>query len=233
MTPAMSPEEFSKQLGRLRADLVDQGRRVQAVLEAAFESIFDGDAERAAWVKAQDDVIDRADVEIEKASVRLLAASPQTDEAGMRGILTVVKVNNEFERVADLAVDAARQVSKFPDGCSGVPETFRVMTNSVLGIVRDVNRSLERMDPDLADVVLMSEDAVESFKRAVLRDAERRIADRSLEVETAFLYHEIANICERMADHCTNVAEQIIYQATGKIVRHTEGRWEDVSSLAG
>jgi len=233
MTPAMTPEEFAKQLARLRADLVEQGRRVQALMEAAFESVFDGDVERAAWVARQDDVIDRADVEIEKASVRLMVASPQTDEAGMRGILTVVKVNNEFERVADLAVDVAQHVTKFPEGCSNVPETFRVMTNSVLGIIRDVNRALERMDPDLADVVLMSEDAVESFKRAVLRDAEKRIADRSLEVEVAFLYHEVANVCERMADHCTNIAEQIIYQATGKIVRHTEGRWEDVSSLAG
>jgi phosphate transport system protein len=103
-----------------------------------------------------------------------------------------------------------------------------VLCNSVIGILRDVNRALERSDAGLARIVLHSEDAVEQFKSALLRDAEQQIADGTMTVDVAFSLHEIASQCERMADHCTNIAEQIIYAATGAIVRHTDAGWVDV-----
>ena len=64
---------------RLKGDLVAQGRRVQAVLEAAFDAIFNSSIERAGWVKTQDDVIDAVDVELERACVQLLADATKRD----------------------------------------------------------------------------------------------------------------------------------------------------------
>lgn len=231
--------DFATRLGHLRADLVEQGRRVQSLVEAAFESLFDRDPQAASRVIGQDDIIDQVDVDLERASVKLLSdatgshGDASVDQTHVRTLLTVVKVNNELERIADLAVNVARCVESFPADSKGMPKTFRVMSNSVVGIIRDVNRALDRSDPDLALVVLNSEDTVESFKKAILRDAEEHIAAGDLGVDEAFLLHEIANLCERMADHCTNIAEQVIYSATGKIVRHTDGRWEEVPNIAG
>ena len=233
-----NPEDFAKRLERLRADLVEQGRRVQSLVESAFESLFDLDPAMADLVIERDNIIDKVDVDLEKASVKLLsdATIPDGDRslghAHIRTLLTVVKVNNEFERIADLAVEVARRVKQSHGSVKVMPNTFRVMSNSVVGIIRDVNRALDRSDPDLALVVLQSEDAVETFKQAILRDAEERIAVGDLGVDEAFLRHEIANLCERMADHCTNIAEQVIYTVTGKIVRHTDGRWEEVTNIA-
>jgi phosphate transport system protein len=227
-----TPEGFAERLARLKADLIEQGRRVQSLLEAAFEAVFAADAGRAARVVAQDDVIDRVDVEIERAAVQLLTDAThegaRLDPRQLRSVLTIAKVNNELERVADAAVAIAERM----DGSSSVavPDTFRVMANSVVGILRDVNRSLDRMDPKLARVVLQSEDCVGSFKDAILRDAENRIATGSMSVDSAFLLHEFASQCERIADHCTNIAEQVIYSATGAIVRHTEGHWHEVAT---
>jgi phosphate transport system protein len=227
-----TPDGFAERLARLKADLVEQGRRVQTLLELAFEAVFSADAGRAARVVAGDDVIDRVDVEIEKAAVQLLTDAThegaQLDVRQLRGVLTIAKVNNELERIADSAVAIAERV----DGAPGlvVPDTFRVMANSVVGILRDVNRSLDRMDPKLARVVLQSDDCVADFKDAILRDAETRIAAGAMTVDAAFLLHEFATQCERVADHCTNIAEQVIYSATGAIIRHTEGHWHEVAT---
>ena len=233
-----NPEVFAKRLDRLRADLVEQGRRVQSLVDSAFEAVFNRDIELADRVIEQDNVIDRVDVDLERASVKLLSDATVPDSttsvshADIRTLLTVVKVNNELERIADLAVDVARRVKSLAMGTGEMPDTIRVMSNSALGIIRDVIRALEQSDANLAAVVLQSEDAVETFKDAILRDAEERIAAGELGLDEAFLRHEIASLCERMADHCTNIAEQVIYSATGKIVRHTDGRWEEVKNVA-
>lgn len=227
-----TPQGFATRIARLRADLVQQGARVQSLIEAVFEAVFDRDVEKARRVIEQDDVIDRVDVEVEKASVALLTDAThqgaKLDADQLRAILTIVKVNNEFERVADAAVAVAEHVEPLGRAPGQMPDTFRVMTNSVVGIMRDVNRAFDRSDPVLAKVVLQSEDCVEMFKAAILRDAEHQLAARTMHVDFAFSLHEIAGQCERMADHCTNIAEQVIYSATGSIVRHMAGHWVEV-----
>jgi len=228
-----SAEGFISRVAHLKADVLEQGRRVQSMLERAFDAVFEVDEEAATATVAMDDVIDRVDVEIERASVRLLmdatSEACHLQEETLRRVLTIVKVNNELERIADAAVAVAERVGDGTLAKGQLPETLRVMCNSVVGILRDVVRSMDRNDPDLARLVLQSEDAVEHFKAALLRDAEHKIADGSMSVDLAFTLHEIASQCERMADHCTNVAEQIIYASTGTIVRHTDAGWVDIS----
>lgn len=229
-----TPQGFNTRIDRLKADLVEQGRRVRALLESAIESVFGFDATRAASVIAGDDEIDRVDVAIEKASVKLLAdatnehATLTTDQ--LRSVLTIVKVNNELERIADAAVAIAERVDAVAAMRTPIPDTFRVMANSVVGILRDAVDSLDRRDATLAKLVLQSQDAVSAFKAELLRDAERQIASGNMTVDFAFALHELASQCELMADHCTNIAEQVIYAATGAIVRHTEGHWSEVPS---
>jgi phosphate transport system protein len=228
---ADSSQGFGQRLEALQRDLAEQGRRVQALIEEAFEAVFTGDRNRAARAVAGDDEIDRVDVELEKASVQLLTDAThlgaRLDPRQLRAVLTVVKINNEMERIADCAVSIAERAAAVR-GRGWAPETFRVMANSVVGIVRDVNVAYARQDAGLAKVVLQSEDAVEAFKDAILRDAERQIASGAMTVDLAFALHELANECVRMADHCTNIAEQVIYSLTGAIVRHMEGKWVEV-----
>lgn len=227
-----TPDGFTHRLDQLKADLVGQGRRVQALLEAAFEAVFTQDPAKARWVMEQDDLIDRVDVDLERASVQFLTdathQNAQLSSVQLRGVLTIVKINNELERIADGAVAVANYVEPMAAMSSPIPDTFRVMTNSVVGIMRDVNTAYDRGDAALAKVVLQSEDTVELFKGAILRDAEACIASGSMPCDFAFSLHEIANQCERMADHCTNIAEQIIYSASGAIVRHSAGHWVEV-----
>jgi phosphate transport system protein len=227
-----TPQGFASRLDRLRADLVEQGRRVQAMLEDAFEAVFDRSVEKARLVASRDDVIDAADVAIERAAVALLTDATREgaalDEVQLRTVLTIVKVNNELERIADAAAEVATLVKGTRAGAPAYPDTFRVMANSVVGILRDSNMTVSRGDPALAKVVLQSQHAVTAFKDALLRDAEDKLARGTMPPDFAFHLHELANQCELMADHCTNIAEQVIYLTTGGIVRHVESAWIEI-----
>jgi phosphate transport system protein len=227
---------FAIRLDRLKADLVKQGERVRMLLEAAFESVFTRDTARAARSCGLDDEIDRVDVQLEKDAVQLLRdathENARLEPDQLRAVLTVVKINNELERIADCGVDIAESVSALRQMPGFIPETFQVMANSVVGIIRDVNRAFEKSDPALAKVVLQSEDCVEAFKAAILKDAERKIAGGFMPVDFAFQLHEIANLCCKMADHSTNIAEQVIYSVTGAIVRHTDAGWVEIPRSA-
>src|SRR5690606_3775702 len=144
----MTADEFLDRLDQLRDTLVAQGQRVGRMLEDSFEILFDLDAAGAAGVNTRDDEVDRVDVEIECACVALLAdaaaAVVRIDESDIRAVLTIAKVNNELERIADAAQRVAEQVEVFRRIGAPLPPTLRVMTNSVVGIVRDTVRALAR-----------------------------------------------------------------------------------------
>lgn len=232
-----SAESFVQRTGQLKMELVEQGRRVQAMLEMAFDAIFTRDHAAAKAAIGQDDAIDKVDVVIEQKAVALLIDATrqgaELDPRQLREVLTIVKANNELERIADVGVDLAELVPTLAKLGTAFPETFRVMSNSVIGILRDTNASVQRSDPNLANIVLQSQHAVTAFKAALMREAEQNIAKGKLGVDFAFSLHEIASLCEDIADHCTNIAEQVIYLTTGAIVRHMESSWVEVSRPAG
>jgi phosphate transport system protein len=216
----------------MKADLAEQSRRVQGLLESVFDSAFSGDINAAKRAIAMDEVIDRVDIDLERAAVQLLTDATREGSHlapdQLRLVLTIVKVNNELERIADAGVAIAETVPALAAQKVPLPDTLRVITNSVVGILRDASLSLERNDPALAKIVLASEDAIEEFKKAILRDLTAQVASRTLPVEIAFRLQELTAICESMAGHCTNIAEQALYLATGKVVRHMGGHWEEV-----
>ena len=200
------------------------------MIEAAFDSVLSRDAFAGARVIQMDEAVDRVDVEIEKTCVQLLhdatRGGAELSMEQLRMVLTVVKINNELERIADAGVAVAEHAAVLQKTSGALPQTFRVLANSVIGIVRDVDTAFARVDPTLAKVVLASEDAVEEFKKAVLRDAQVQVSKGMLSVDEAFLLQELATNCEIMAGHCTNIAEQVLYVATGAIVRHMAGHWQ-------
>ncbi len=217
---------FEQKLARLKDDLVTQGNRVMEMALRAVEGYFERDDAKARQVIADDEIIDRVDVEIERASIPLLAMGV-TDEHQIRSVLMIVKINNELERIADCAVNVAEVVLESDDGDQAPPPTFRVMANSVIGMLREANRALVDSDIALARRVLTYDDTVDQFKREISLDAERKVAAGQFTVSFAFRLRTVAARLERIADHCTNICEQIIYLETGKVVRHLPQGWTE------
>jgi phosphate transport system protein len=228
----ISTNGFPERIASLQAQLAAQGRSAQRLLEAAFDAAFSRDLDAAQAAIALDEQIDHVDVEIERTAVALLSEATASSAALtpdlLRRVLTIVKVNNELERIADAGVAVGEMVKELTAQNVRLPETIRVMTNSVIGILRDCCTAIDRNDGQLAKIVLASEDAVEAFKRALLRDLQGQISSGKLPMESAFLVQELSTQCEVISGHCSNIAEQALYVATGKIVRHMSGRWQEV-----
>jgi len=239
--PELRHGPLGDRLVQLKSDLVDQGRHVQRIVEAAVQSIFEKDGSLAKKVVDEDEIVDRVDIQLERAAVALLTESMQLCAAGganaepplsayqIRMILTIVKVNNEFERIADLAVAMVTRMGAWLKLPGDPPRRFRVMANSVVGMIEHSIMSLDQMDTDAARLVLTSDDATEAFRDAILRENEEELASGNRSAEYAFALNRVAAAIARMADHSTNVAEQVIYVETGKIVRHTDEHWTEPS----
>ena len=215
---------FDSSLAKLRQDIVAQGDRVLDITLKAVECYFDGDRAKAAAAIAADEEIDRVDVEIERASIPLLAMGV-TDEKSIRSVLTIVKVNNELERVADCAVDIAEAVGSEVPLPARIPDAFRVMANSVIGMLRDSNRALADGNTNLAQQVPLFDATVAMLKKQLMMSAQEQVAAGTLPVEYAFRLLSITKSIERIADHCTNICEQVIYLHAGLIVRHRPEGW--------
>ncbi|MHC4128770.1 MAG: phosphate signaling complex protein PhoU [Planctomycetota bacterium] len=215
---------FPKKLAQLKSDLVTQGDRVNEMTLKSVDAFFDHDEAKAAEVVANDAIIDKVDVEIERASISLLAMG-QAGEHEIRSVLTIVKINNELERIADGAVNIAETVQEYGELQEKIPPTFRVMANSVVGMLRDANRSLAQADTNLAEQVLAFDDTVDQFKREIILGAQEKVASGEFSAQFAFKLLAVTKAMERMADHCTNICEQVIYLESGLIVRHLPEGW--------
>ncbi len=228
------PEPYTERISALRSDLVAQGARVREMVERSFDSIFARDVGVAQTVIEADDEVDRVDLQVEQDAVNILydvsRATAGLTSDSLRELLVCVKVNNELERIADAAGAVAERVIELGDRTTPFPETTRVITNSVVGIVRDAIGAFARFDAERAKVVLRSEDAVLKFSDKIFRSTEQRVADGRMEPDVAFHLHHIVHQCELVADHCTNIAEQVIYAATGVVVRHTGGDWIELDT---
>jgi phosphate transport system protein len=227
----LGSHDTSERLGAIRARLADQGHLVTRIAESAFESVYTRDTALAHELIERDDEVDREDVQIERDTVELMCAAASgtgsLSPEQVRSALTIVKVNNEIERVADAATNIASRVIALGDRASAFPKTTQVMTNSVIGILRDTVTSFSGSDPQLARLVLSAEGAVLEFHTIIVRKSEERIADGRMSVDHAFELSAITHQAVLMADHCTNIAEQVIYESTGAIVRHTDAGWVD------
>ena len=124
--------EFEKKLAQLSADLNTQGARIADQLLRAVESTFDGNVDSAKVVVANDTIIDQVDGDIERVCIELLRIGV-TDEHSIRSVLTIVKVNNELERIADCAVIVAESAINHNDLISSAPPTKEYVAKIIKG----------------------------------------------------------------------------------------------------
>jgi len=214
------PNHFIDQLEDLRTRLARMSAQVQQVVEQAVESVVTNNAKLAQLVMQADNKVDEEEVRIETAAINLLALH-QPAASDLRLITMIIKVNSELERVADCAVNCAQRVA--PLAASGgyePPAELRVMGNAVCQILRDAIRAFNLNDEMLARQVVRSDDAIDALYAQIVQDMLMLMESDHHKANTDLSNIMIAKNLERIADHCTNVAEDIIYVHTGRIIRH-------------
>ena len=206
-------EELRSRAGRMTA-------LVQQAVEQAGEAVFSADAHLAREVIQGDFLIDEEEVKVEKGAIDLLALY-QPAASDLRLITTIIKVNLDFERIADCAVNVAQRVLPLSQaGDYDPPTDLRLMFNSVVSTLRDTNKAFNLLDEQTARLVLRGDDVVDALYHQIVQDMLLLMESGNHNANTDLSNIMIAKNLERIGDHCTNIAEAVIYVHSGRIIRH-------------
>ncbi|HRK32347.1 MAG TPA: phosphate signaling complex protein PhoU [Tepidisphaeraceae bacterium] len=215
-------QHFKDALDCLREKVARMTASVQLEVEQAVEAVLTANVKLARTVIDGDRRIDEEEVEIEKAAIDLLALY-QPAASDLRLITTIIKVNGDFERVADCAVNVAQRVPSLASGQNGQyhpPEDLRVMGNTVVTTLRETIKAFNLPDATLARSVLRSDDVVDALYHQIVQDMVGMMEAGGQQAGLDLSNIMIAKNLERIADHCTNIAENVVYVASGRIIRH-------------
>jgi len=199
---------------------VRMAQLVEEIVREACAAVFQADVEKAKNVVLRDNDVDREEVEVESEVIRLLALY-QPVGSDLRLLCTVLKVNNDLERIADCAVNVAER-ARHVDArtLAGPYEDLRQMGPSVVHMLHNAVKAYGSQLVDDAQRVLLEEDAVDALYGQIIR---RLVAEASVSPAKIASFLDILSVAknlERIADHATNIAEDVVFVCTGEIVRH-------------
>ncbi|HQU42363.1 MAG TPA: phosphate signaling complex protein PhoU, partial [Pirellulales bacterium] len=173
-------------------------------------------------VLEEDAEIDRMEVDVEEDCLKILALY-QPVAVDLRFVVAVLKINNDLERMGDLAKNIAKRVLYLARvDRVDVPVDFRGMAVRAQDMVKRSLDALVRGDSALAHQVRQDDDELDAMRRTVHEKIRVAIRERPQQTETLMKLYSIAKHLERLGDMATNVAEDVIYMVEGDIVRHQD-----------
>jgi phosphate transport system protein len=215
---------LQKELDKLKKRILSLGGMVEERVRMAIKSIGSRDENLAKKIIKMDYEIDELEVEVEEECLKILALH-QPVAVDLRFITAAIKINNDLERIGDEAVNIAKCVeymSKKP--MVDVPFEFSLMSEKVEYMLKMSLDALINLDLDLAFKVLTLDDDVDEMYGEIYDHVKKIIKTGSEHVGYLINLFLTARYLERIGDHATNIAEEVIYLIEGEIVRH--GKWE-------
>jgi phosphate transport system protein len=211
---------MQKEIENLKTRLLTLCAAVEKSLCLAVQSVKHRDASLARGVIDDDVQIDQMEVDLEEECLKILALH-QPVAIDLRFIITAMKINNDLERIGDLAVNIAER-SEFLAGQElvSVPFDFETMAEKTQWMVTESIDSLVDMDCKRAYEVCAADDEVDAINRRMYKQVEASIVAHPDWAQSLLHLLSISRHLERVADHATNIAEDVIYMVEGRIVRH-------------
>jgi len=211
---------FERDLEELKERLLWMGSLAERAVHQSVQSVLDADEKLARSVLDEEPVVNELQKEIDDRVVQLLALY-QLMATDLRFVLAVSRINNDLERIADQAVNisqAALRVIRHPRVKPYVD--LPRMSEIAEEMVRDALNALVHKDLDLAKSVLGRDDEVDNLRDQIFRELLSYMMGDSAVVFPAFELILVAKNLERIGDHATNIAEDVIYMVAGSDVRH-------------
>ncbi len=216
---------LQRDLERLREEILSMGSLVEEATNKAINALVKRDAALAAEVVDADGRIDDKEVQVEEDCLKLLALH-QPVAVDLRFIITCLKVNNDLERMGDLAVNIAERARYLARHTPlATPLDLTAMADKVRGMVRDSLDALVRQDMTLARDVLARDDEVDEANRSMFDILQGVMTADPSTVKRAIALLSSSRYLERLADHATNIAEDVIFMGEGEIIRHQTERF--------
>ncbi|MEW4488767.1 phosphate signaling complex protein PhoU [Thalassoglobus sp. JC818] len=212
-------------LSELHRELLAMCTRVEDMIHRSVGQLSNPDFQVTRELIQEDNEIDRWDVRIEDHCLKILALY-QPVAVDLRRITTVMKVAAELERVADLAVSISERACGLLNTPQfSVPEQLTEMaTRAVSMLHRSIDCYVD-MNSQLARQICLEDDEIDRMNEELINDLIRRMHESPDQIDALLHLFSAVRTIERVADHATNIAEDIVYLVEGKIIRHA-GKFE-------
>jgi len=214
------PRHFEMELDQLRTMLIRMGSLVEEQIDCGVKSIIDGDESLSALVIERDKKVDEYDNAIDQQCMRIFALT-QPVAVDLRLLMAALKINNELERIGDIAVNLAERVKALVPFRAFVKETrLSEMATAAREMVKAAIDSFVNNDPGLAKKVLTSDDVIDSIDRQMFELMVGKMKGSKDLIEPAVHMVILSRHLERLADHATNIAEDVIFLVNARIIKH-------------
>ncbi len=211
---------MQKELDHLKQLLLELSAEVEGRVHQAMRALLTNDRNLAEKVKAGDDQIDNLEIELEEECLKVLALH-QPVATDLRFIVSILKINNDLERVADFAVNIADRAIDLR-GANRIfcPYDVARMAELVEQMLKMSLDALVERDTELARQTIQLDDEVDTMHKANFSCIKEAIRNDVKDLDGLVLYLSISRYLERMGDLATNIAEDVVYQVDGEIIRH-------------
>jgi phosphate transport system protein len=207
-------------LHELHRDLLSMCGAVEDMIHRAVEQLAEPSLEEARRLIDEDTEIDRWDVRIEESCLKILALH-QPVAIDLRRITTVLKISGELERVADLAVNIAERSCGLLDGPAvTVPDRLKDMASTAVDMLHRSIDAYVELDSAKARQLCTEDDAVDDANRRLIHDLIDYMHREPDRLDSLLHLFSAVRQVERVADHATNIAEDVVYLVEGRIIRH-------------
>ncbi len=214
---------FVNLLEDLRRRAARMASLVEDMVQEACESVVDANETLAGRVIRRDNDVDTEEVAVESEVIRLMALY-QPVGSDLRLLCAILKINNDLERIADCAVNVAERARHMERGTlARHRDTITEMGAFVRRILRNAIQAFSVEDIETARKTFAEEEHVDALYEQTIKQVVAEGAASSVGMAARFDVLSVAKNLERIADHATNIAEDVIFLSTGEIVRHGNG----------
>jgi phosphate transport system protein len=213
-------KHIERQIEGLKERILRVGTLVEEAISKSITALINHDSALGQRVIMNDEEIDRMEVEVEEECLKILALY-QPVAADLRFVVAVLKINNDLERMGDLARNIAKRVTQLAAGRPyELPREIRTMAMQAQEMVKQCLDAVVNGDPALARQIRAEDDIVDDARLEVRRQVMRSIKDDPEALESLLWINSVSKHIERIADMATNIAEDVIYMVEGEIIRH-------------
>ena len=211
---------LQREIEKIKKEILSLGATVEDRMKQAIEAVKTEDLELAQRIIDTDYQIDEREIEVEEECLKILALY-QPVATDLRFLVAVIKINNDLERIADYAANIAMRFKTSSHDPGGFKYDYTAMADQAIRMLKLSLDALVHMDVDMAYDVREMDKTVNQMRNdafGIMKKDIQAQPEKVLQIINMFL---ISRHIERVGDHTTNIAEEVIYLIEGEIIRHT------------
>jgi len=210
---------FTEDMNRLKDTILTMASHSESAVARSMRALVERNDPLALQVKADDNVIDRSEIEVDELAIGLLSMAPLATD--LRFITVAMKISQNLERVGDEAVAIAERAHELNAEPQLKPYVdLPRMCTMALEMLRDTLTAFVERKPDLARAVIPRDQDVDNLNRQLQRELSSSMVERPATITRCLHLMVISKSLERIADHATNIAEEVVYLYEARDIRH-------------